>query len=270
MNMNNFNNTRGSEWRKWDLHIHTKDTSKNDQFTSADFNAFCITFFKKAIEKDIKAIGITDYFSIDNYKKVVEFQNNISTNTSFVEEEKNKIADIFILPSVELRMLPVTDTGRLINIHCIFNPSYVAELGNDFFNTLEYVGSTQDFKMNKQGIISFGKSLDNSIIDDNSAYKKGADNFVVSHENLKKLLSNNTNLRENVIIVVSNSSNDGASAIQKHYDLFENENGSLDGVRKTIYQISDCIFSSNENDTKFFAGKNVNIHRKQSNKNVVH
>lgn len=254
--MNSTKCIRGSEWRKWDLHIHTKGTSKNDQFTSADFNAFCVAMFKKAIKKDIKAIGITDYFCIKNYKQIIDFQNNINTNTSFTDEEKSKISEIFILPNVELRMLPVTDTGRLINIHCIFNPDFVLNLDNDFFNTLKYVGGSQDYLMNRQGIISLGKSLDSSITDDNSAYKKGVDNFVVSHENLKKLLTNNPNLRENIIIVVSNSSNDGASAIQKHYDLFENENGSLDGVRKTIYQISDCIFSSNENDTKFFAGKN--------------
>jgi predicted ATPase len=252
----NQHNTRGSEWRKWDLHIHTKGTSKNDQFTSADFSTFCVALFKKAIEKDIKAIGVTDYFSIDNYKQVVEFKNNIKANTSFTDEEKDKISEIYILPNVELRMLPVTDIGRLINIHCIFNPDFASNLDNDFFNTLKYVGGSQDYLMNKQGIVSLGKSLDSSITDDNSAYKKGVNNFVVSHENLKKLLANNPNLRENIIIVVSNSSNDGASAIQKHYDLFENENGSLDGVRKTIYQISDCVFSANENDIKFFAGKN--------------
>lgn len=67
----NLPNARGSEWRKWDLHIHTKNTSKNDQFASVDFDAFCVTLFKKAIEKDIKAIGVTDYFSIDNFKKVI-------------------------------------------------------------------------------------------------------------------------------------------------------------------------------------------------------
>ena len=58
---------RGSEWRKWDLHVHTKNTSKNDQFVSIDFNAFCETLFKKAIEKSIEVIGITDYFCIENY-----------------------------------------------------------------------------------------------------------------------------------------------------------------------------------------------------------
>ena len=33
---------RGSEWNKWDLHVHTKNPNKNDQFTSATFDDFCI------------------------------------------------------------------------------------------------------------------------------------------------------------------------------------------------------------------------------------
>src|SRR5690606_9360022 len=54
---------------------------------------------------------------------------------------------------------------------------------------------------------------------------------------------------------VSNSNNDGASGTQKHYDLFENEQGSLDGLRKSIYFISDAIFSGNPKDIKYFVGK---------------
>lgn len=250
--MENIN--RGSEWRKWDLHIHTKGTNKNDQFKSSDFDHFCVTMFKKAIEKEIKAIGITDYFSIDNYKKVIKFQQNISKCDSFNEDEKDTISKIFILPNVELRILPVTDKHRIVNIHCIFNPDIVSKLDNDFFNVLKYIGANQNYLMNRAGIISYGKSIDPSLNDDN-AYKKGIDNFVVTHDNLKDLFVNNNSLRENTIIVVSNSNVDGASAFQKHYDLFENENGSLDGIRKTIYQISDCIFSSNEKDAKFFGGK---------------
>ncbi len=62
--------------------------------------------------------------------------------------------------------------------------------------------------------------------------------------------------RENTIIVVSNSNKDGASAFQKHYDLFEDcDSSSLEGVRKSIYCISQAIFSSNEEDRKYFLGK---------------
>ena len=62
--MMNANENYGSAWNKWDLHIHTKGTSKNDQFTSETFDEFCNAMFKKALEKQIAVIGITDYFSI--------------------------------------------------------------------------------------------------------------------------------------------------------------------------------------------------------------
>jgi len=50
----------GSVWRRWDLHIHTKGTAKNDQFTSVTFDDFCVTLFKEALNKEIAVIGITD------------------------------------------------------------------------------------------------------------------------------------------------------------------------------------------------------------------
>lgn len=246
---------RGSEWRKWDLHVHTKGTAKNDQFTSTDFDIFCVTFFKKALENKISAVGITDYFSIDNYLKVKNFISNLNSNTSFTEEEKGDIENIFIIPNVELRMLPVTDSARFVNIHCIFNPSYVDELENDFFSEIECT-SNRRYKMNRSGILNLGASLDNTLSTDNEKYTKGVDNFVVSHESLQKLWDENSAFRENAIIAVSNSSNDGASAFQEHFSLFEDiDSGSLEGLRKSIYCLSQVIFSGNPEDRKYFLGK---------------
>ena len=248
--------SRGSEWRKWDLHVHTKNTNKNDQFTSINFETFCETLFKKAIEKNIDVIGITDYFCVEKYKKVIDYQSKIQSNTAFLDEDKAIIMKILVLPNVELRMLPVTDSGRLINIHCIFSPSYIAYIENDFFNSLKHTSHSQDFLMNRQGLINLGKQVDHTITSDEVAYKKGTDNFVVSHNDLKRVLSSNKNLRNNVIIVVSNSNKDGNSGLQKHYDLFENDaDGSLDDIRRTIYHLSDCVFSSNNSDIQYFLGK---------------
>ena len=245
---------RGSEWRRWDLHIHTKGTNKNDCYSCADMDSYCKQLFKKAIEKEIYAIGITDYFSIARYKEVKEYQDNIDTNTEFSDSEKLFINGILLLPNVELRMLPVTDRGKLVNIHCIFNPDYVRNLDNDFFGSLSFKVAGQDFKMNESGLIGLGKHYDSSL-DDRAAYKKGVEHFVTSHDRLQELFENNMKLRENTLIVVSNSNNDGNSAYQKHYDLFENETGSLDEVRRAIYTLSDCIFSSNEKDAVYFLGK---------------
>ena len=69
------------------------------------------------------------------------------------------------------------------------------------------------------------------------------------------LFEGNAKLKENVIIAVSNSKKDGASALQEHYDMFENETPSLDSVRRNIYQLSDAIFSGNPKDIEFFLGE---------------
>lgn len=243
--------TRGSEWHRWDLHVHTKNTNKNDQFTSSTFDEFCIDFFKKAVENNIAVIGITDYFSIENYKKVKNFVVRLNEFEELNDIQEN-IKDICLIPNIELRMLPSTDKGKLINIHCLFNPDYVSKLNNDFFGTLEYSSGSRKHKMNYDGFVALGRELGKT--DDNEAHKEGVNNFVVSHSDLQKILDENYELRKNTIVVVSNSNQDGASAIQKHYDLFENESGSLDATRQAIYKLSNMIFSSNENDKKFFLG----------------
>lgn len=258
MTTNNIAVNRGSEWRKWDLHIHTKNTNKNDQFTSSNMGDFLYEFFKKAIEKKISAIGITDYFSIDRYRDVVDYQENIDDKKDgegkqlFNEDERKYIKNIFLFPNIELRMLPSTDKGRLINIHFIFNPKFVTKLENDFFGELK---NQDNFKMNRQGIIDYGKKLKPNITDNGIAYKEGINKFALDVKTIKNLLDKNSEIEENSIVIVSNSSNDGASGLQKHYDLFENEDGGLDGVRKTIYEISDAIFSANPKDIKFFLGR---------------
>ncbi|HMA64839.1 MAG TPA: ATP-binding protein, partial [Chitinispirillaceae bacterium] len=246
---------RGSVWRRWDLHLHTKGTLKSDNFTSADLNEFCKAMFRKAVDAEVAAIGITDYFSIDNYNRVVEYVQSIKDTSGFTEEDQKKIKSIFILPNVELRMLPVTDSGRLVNIHCIFDPQYINSLENDFFAAIKHSdGPGCNHLMNRSGMIGLGKSMD-AKLDDEGAYKKGINSFVVSHERLQELYEQNRDFREHVIIAVSNSNKDGASALQKHYDLFEDvEPGSLDGLRRAIYKLSDVVFSGNEKDRLYFLG----------------
>ena len=252
---------RGSEWRKWDLHVHTKGTNKNDQFSSDSTESFFELFFKKAIENNISAIGITDYFTIDNYKKAKLYVSLIETKVNnlgeklFSDLEISFIKRIFIFPNIELRMMPSTGIEKLINIHCIFNPEYVTELDNDFFSTIE----NQDrYKMNRAGFISYGRSLKPHLTDDDLLFKEGINNFVIDPKSIKELIDKNSNFKNNTIIVVSNSSNDGNSGLQKHYDLFEGEQSSLDGVRRTIYNISNAIFSTNLKDIKYFLGKRLN------------
>jgi len=250
---------KGSDWRKWNFHVHTKDTNKNDQFNSPTLDDFFYAFFKGAVANQIAAIGVTDYFSIEMYLKAAEYKNTIEHKVNennekiFDENEIDFIRSIFLFPNVELRMMPSTDKGKLINIHCLFNPEYVTDLDNDFFGHLQ---NQIGFKMNRHGITTYGKSLDPLINDVKKQYQKGIDNFALDVKSIVEL-SENKRFRDNTLFVVSNSSNDGASGLQQHYNLFENEPGSLDGVRMTIYSISDAIFSNNPKDVKYFLGKRL-------------
>lgn len=251
---------RGSQWNKWNIHVHTKGTNKNDQFVSVDMDQFFEYFFKKAIENNICAIGITDYFSIETYLKAKQYVSLIHHKLNekgekvFNEYEIHFINNIFLFPNIELRMLPSTDSGRLINIHCLINPTYVSELENDFFNSIE----NQDrYKMNRAGLIAYGKSLKPSLNDDRLFYIEGINNFTVDPKSIKELLDKSPNFKNNVLVVVSNSNKDGNSGLQKHYDMFEGDPSALDGVRRTIYFLSNAIFSGNAKDVAYFLGKRL-------------
>ena len=79
--MGNFKYPKGSEWRKWDLQIHTPFSILNNQFGDPNneeiWDNYVKELFKKAIEKNIAAIGITDYFVIDGYEKIMnEYLSN--------------------------------------------------------------------------------------------------------------------------------------------------------------------------------------------------
>ena len=64
---------RGSEWRKWDIHIHTPGTAKNDHYGSDSWDSY---ISKLESLSDIDAFGITDYCSLRNYYKVKRFQDS--------------------------------------------------------------------------------------------------------------------------------------------------------------------------------------------------
>src|SRR5438046_2908219 len=60
---------RGSEWRKWDLHLHPPGTKLNDQYNSTPeaWEEYC-----RIVESsDVQVFGITDYFSADGYINTV-------------------------------------------------------------------------------------------------------------------------------------------------------------------------------------------------------
>ena len=76
---------RGSEWRRWDLHIHTPGTQKNDQYEGTNLDEKWDRFYQRIADyigdgldpmKNIAVIGITDYLSIDSKRSVLAERAN--------------------------------------------------------------------------------------------------------------------------------------------------------------------------------------------------
>lgn len=61
--------SRGLEWRKWDLQVHTPASHLNNKF-GEDWDVYVQALFRATIAKDLAFIALTDYFTIDGYKKV--------------------------------------------------------------------------------------------------------------------------------------------------------------------------------------------------------
>jgi predicted metal-dependent phosphoesterase TrpH len=77
---------RGSEWRKWDLHVHTPESVLNQSF-GPDFDAYAKALLKGAIENEIAVIGVTDYWTIEGYKQLRQIVDDDARVANLLGEE---------------------------------------------------------------------------------------------------------------------------------------------------------------------------------------
>ncbi|MCJ8512304.1 TrlF family AAA-like ATPase [Acinetobacter lwoffii] len=252
--------SRGSEWGRWDLHVHTKGTAKSDKFGNISFEDYCIQLFNKAVECNIKAIGITDYFSIENYKKVKDFQDQIHTRTDFDKIKKERICEILLIPNIELRIIPSTDKGSAINMHFLLNPEIIEDFENQYCDALTFtVTEEEQYKLTPYDLKRLGRKGVIEYISDESAYRNGISSFVLNSSDIIKAFKKYPNFRKNCLVAVANSNKDGASAFQGHEKFLnsQQDGATLKVLRESLYKVSDIIFSSTLTDKPFFLGKNT-------------
>ena len=103
------NDSRGSEWRKWDLHIHAPGTTKNDQYQGDNLS---VLFCERLEQSDVAAFGITDYFSAESYFTFLkQFRTQYPHSTKV------------FFPNIELCTTDVVNAAsEEVNLHIIFNP----------------------------------------------------------------------------------------------------------------------------------------------------
>jgi ABC-type lipoprotein export system ATPase subunit/predicted nucleic acid-binding Zn-ribbon protein len=224
----------GAQWNKWDLHVHAPSKftcAKNDKFIGTDLREKQSKFIEELKNvKDHKVIGITDYFSLDGYKMVMEHSKDLAHFD-------------LIIPNIELRITPVTTKNRKINLHIIPNTEVLSieEIERLLYN---FDFGPDKFTCTENDLIALGKRT-GVLSSDEEAFVKGLNEFAISYDTFFKVFdSQPKKVKENVLIGVSNNSNDGASGIK-----------DIQGIRDIIYYGVNFIFSAQESDRKYFSGK---------------
>lgn len=229
-------NYKGSEWRKWDMHLHCPTSIFNNQFAADSEEEKWDRYCSKLEEvTEISVIGITDYFSIDGYLKIIEYQKS------------GRIPNVFILPNIELRILPTTEIEKAINLHIIISPDIAGDIDNVLFSKLEFSYQLETYTCTFENLVKLGRKVsDNDLMEERSAYREGCNQFKVDIEKLKSIVNKSLTLKSNSIFCVSNSNRDGNSGIK--------DSGLL-AIRQEIYRFCDIIFSGNPNDRTYFLGE---------------
>ena len=182
------------------------------------------------------ALGITDYFSVDGYLRARDFKAS------------GRLSNIsLLLANIELRILPVTDRNKAINVHLIVSPAIVDELDALLFSNLEFKYDGNTYKCQRSELVRLGRYHSRNLhLEEPAAYRIGIEQFKVSFDQLTECLSKNRRLRDDALIGVANSSSDGNSGIQ---------DSGLAATRSEIYRSADFIFSGRPKDREFFLGK---------------
>jgi hypothetical protein len=145
--------SRGSEWRRWEPHIHAPGTVMNNQFSGPDSWNDYLTALERAIPV-IEAIAVTDYYVTDTYEEVLRHK-----------AAGRLPATKLIFPNVELRLDVATTKGGFVNLHLFVSPEdpqHVEELQR-LFSRLQFNVMQDRFDCTQADLIRLGKKADPTI-----------------------------------------------------------------------------------------------------------
>jgi len=179
-------NNRGSEWRKWDLHVHTP-ASIIQEYKKGDETDVWARYFKEleSLPCDIKVLGINDYWFLDGYTKVKEYKDN------------GGLSNIdLILPVIEFRLRDYVGSNKLnkINYHIIFsNELEVNDIEREFLHRFE-MSEFENRSLSRENLISFGEKIKKETPFDKKATLPSSDleigfnNFTIQLDRINELL----------------------------------------------------------------------------------
>jgi ABC-type lipoprotein export system ATPase subunit len=249
---------RGSEWRRWDLHVHTPLSALNNGFGN-DFDAYAKELFEKALARGIAVIGVTDYFTIDGFKELRALQKDTKRLQGLLGAElAARAQQIRLLANIEFRLDVIVRVGEKdarVNAHVIFSDEVSSrEIEENFLHRLEFLsqsapGNSDDAKsLTVANLTAFGARLkaEHPPFADRTDLEVGMTQAVVSHSKISELLAKNRAAFERRYLFVIAADEDLSNV---PWD------GQGHSTRKFLIQKSHMLFSSNAGTRAFGLGQ---------------
>lgn len=227
--------TRGSEWHRWEPHIHGPGTVLNNQFGGGDPWDAYLTALENC-SPVIETLAVTDYYTTDTYEEVVRMK------------AAGRLPNVkFLLPNIELR-LDVAAKKGFVNLHLLVNPmdaAHVEEIKR-FLSRLQFNAFDDRFDCTKSDLIRLGKASESSIKDDRTALAEGATQFKVNFDSLRKAFRESAWANGNILIAIAGGEGDGTSGVRQAADKT---------IRQELEKFADIIFASSTAQREFWLGK---------------
>lgn len=227
--------SRGSEWHRWEPHIHAPGTILNSQFGAGDPWSVYLTTLEGLTPK-IEAIAVTDYYVTDTYEKFLQ------------HKDAGRVPGVRLLfPNIELR-LDVAAKSGFVNIHLLVSPEdpdHLSEVKR-ILQRLQFHAFSDRFDCSREELIKLGKRADPTITDDGAALRHGATQFKVNFNQLRKVIEESEWAKNHILIAVAGGAGDGTSGVRQAADAT---------VRQEIEKFAHIIFSSNPAQREFWLGQ---------------
>jgi len=234
---------RGSEWHRWEPHVHAPGTIREDRYPASGWDAYLVAL--ETASPPLAAIGITDYCITRSYERAK------------AEREKGRLRNSGLLfPNIELRLNTGTVKGHFVNIHLLVSPNdpnHISEL-NRFLGQLLFSAFSDKFVCTPADLIRLGRRADPGNVDDEAALRHGCTQFKVSLDNLIQAHRGMAWAAENIVIAVAGGA-DGTSGLKDAADAT---------LREEIEKAAHAIFAGSRNQRDFWLG-----HGKASVKELV-
>ncbi len=248
---------RGSEWRRWDLQVHTPLSALNNGF-GQDFDAYAKILFERAVVEEIAVIGVTDYFTIGGYKQLRTLQRDSKRLTDLLGADLAASAQrIRLLPNVEFRLDALVRVGNQdsrINAHVIFSDNVdTREIEENFLHVLRFVSDSEpashdgERSLTIPNLTELGKRLkgEHANFANRSDLEVGMSQATVSHHKISEVLDRNKAFKRRYLFAAV--ADEDLSRIS--WD------GQGHNTRKILIQKSHMLFSANPSTRAFALGQ---------------